>query len=163
MHDVKRKENTFMYDPIIVADYIIDKMPGKVTPLQLQKLIYFAHGWHLALGNRPLISSEIMVWKYGPVIQSIYHEFKKFGKDPITEKSSPGTQFFTPSYEKGVDDPWSAGLIDRVVEIYGKADGITLSKITHASDGPWSKEKNNGKTIISNDVIKEYFSSLNKK
>ena len=37
------------------------------TPSQLMKLAYIAHGWMLALYQRPLITDRIEAWKYGPV------------------------------------------------------------------------------------------------
>ena len=47
-----------------------------ITPLKMQKLVYFAHGWHLAITGAPLISEPIQAWQYGPVISSLYQIFK---------------------------------------------------------------------------------------
>jgi len=44
--------------------------------MKLQKLVYYAHGWHLALNNEPLIDEQVECWQYGPVISSLFHEFK---------------------------------------------------------------------------------------
>ena len=54
-----------------------------ITPLKMQKLVYFAHGWHLALFGTPLIEEPVQAWQFGPVISSLYQEFKKFGSRAI--------------------------------------------------------------------------------
>lgn len=70
-----------------VANYFLDKAREDgvdLSPMKLQKLIYFAHGWHLAIYGEPLIDESVEAWAWGPVISSIYHDFKKYGRDPIT-------------------------------------------------------------------------------
>ena len=74
-----------------VANYFLDiaERDGKtLNPMKLQKLVYIAHGWHLAIRRRPLIRESVEAWKYGPVIADLYHEFKKFGNMPITERAT---------------------------------------------------------------------------
>ena len=58
-------------------DIIIDHM-------KLQKMIYFANGWALGVTGEPLIDERFEAWQYGPVVPSIYHQFKAFGRRPIT-------------------------------------------------------------------------------
>src|SRR5215467_7486621 len=65
--------------------YLAKEERRPVTPMQLLKLVYFAHGWYLALTGERLIDERVEAWKYGPVVPSIYHEFKRFGNEPITE------------------------------------------------------------------------------
>src|SRR5256885_15287234 len=74
-------ENTFS-----IANYFIQRgidSNKSVTPMKLQKLIYFAHGWYWAIKNEPLIDESVEAWKYGPVIPSVYHAFKHYGTDSI--------------------------------------------------------------------------------
>src|SRR5947209_5672014 len=54
-----------------------------ISPLKLQKLIYFANGWHLALRNDPLVNERFEAWQYGPVLRDLYLEFKLYGSKPI--------------------------------------------------------------------------------
>jgi uncharacterized phage-associated protein len=44
----------------------------------------------LAINKEPLIDERVEAWNYGPVIPSLYHEFKNFGSGAIT---LPATDF----------------------------------------------------------------------
>ena len=73
-----------------VANYFLDKAKNAhrpLTPMKLQKLVYIAHGWHLALFDASLIRERVQAWRWGPVIEDLYHEFKEFAKQPITRKA----------------------------------------------------------------------------
>ena len=43
-----------------------------ISPMKLQKLVYYAHAWHLAFLGQPLIREEVQAWKFGPVIPDVY-------------------------------------------------------------------------------------------
>src|ERR1700676_3931940 len=78
------------HSALAVANWFLARAAadGKsLDPMKLQKLIYFAHGWSLALTDIPLIEEHPEAWDYGPVIPSVYHEFKLFGRKPITERA----------------------------------------------------------------------------
>lgn len=78
-------------DALAVANYLLElaKEKGmKLQPLKLMKLVYIAHGYMLALCNRSALNprfDRVEAWKYGPVIPSVYHSFKSYGHNPITE------------------------------------------------------------------------------
>src|ERR1700722_8483585 len=79
------------YPATVIANEFIalaSKAGSALSPLKLQKLVYFAHGWCLALTGRPLISDRVQAWQYGPVIPSIYHEFKYVGNGSISSPAS---------------------------------------------------------------------------
>ena len=77
-----------------IANYFIDlanEDNEPIRPLKLMKLVYIAYGYALALLNRSIIDyrfDKVEAWKFGPVIPSVYHSFKIYGKKPITEKES---------------------------------------------------------------------------
>ncbi|MDQ6665177.1 MAG: DUF4065 domain-containing protein, partial [Acidobacteriota bacterium] len=87
------------YDALAVANYFLDcarKDGRELDPMGIQKLVFFAHGWHLALVGSPLIEQRVEAWEYGPVIPDIYHAFKEFGAGAIKSHAQkavmlPGT------------------------------------------------------------------------
>jgi uncharacterized phage-associated protein len=163
------------YDAKAVANYILDlaTVDGEaVSPMKLQKLIYYAHGWHLALTGEPLITDEIEAWGYGPVVPSIYRDFKSFGNEPIT---SPAQDFSwrkgkvvvsTPEIPTGEAHETSRQILRRVWSVYKDWTALQLSKMTHAPNAPWSQvvAPYGGKTPISleipNDLIRNYFAKV---
>jgi uncharacterized phage-associated protein len=138
-----------------------------ITPMQLQKLVYFAHGWHLALFDNALISEPVRAWRYGPVIKSVYNKFKEFGNNSITKKATDLKYFeergeFVPVVPVLIGENKEV-VVNRVWKVYGKYDGIQLSNITHQPGSPWSQvvaKYNNDPPLgltIPDDLIKDYF------
>lgn len=155
------------YNPKAIANYFLEKAEAdgkKVTPLKIIKLVYLAHGWKLAFTDEPLIDEPIEAWKFGPVIPSLYREFKGFGNEQITRKA---TEFDLEDFEliepvlKKKDEV--KPLLDRVWTVYGGLNGIQLSNLTHQSGSPWDVvwNKRGGKdrrgVVIPDPVIKAHF------
>ena len=155
------------YHALAVANSTIKNTIEKhslISHLKLQKLLYFSHGWQLAIsdGEIPLIEEQIVAWEYGPVIKSVYHAFKDFGKRPIDEYASlPSKKFKFMNYKPMIEDSDTEELLNRIWNIYGKLDANHLSKLTHLKDTPWydSYESQSFNTPISNDKITKYFQS----
>lgn len=123
-----------------------------LTPLQVIKLTYIAHGWMLALYQRPLISDPIEAWKYGPVIPSLYHALKKYGSGSVT--GTIGAGFF----DAGTLDDDERDLIEQVYKEYGHLTGIQLSRITHLPGTPWYETwTGEPNEEIPNDLIAEHY------
>ena len=60
------------------------KQNRSVGHLKLQKLLFLTAGFYAARTNgAALIPEQFGVWEFGPVVESVYHEFKKFGSQPI--------------------------------------------------------------------------------
>lgn len=173
------------YSPGAIANYFLRKsweQSPALTPLSLQKLVYFANGWHMAFNNNedevlPLINEPFQAWEYGPLCVSIHHEFKSLGSNPIPanylmkeiikSKNSPGFKiefnYISPTDKKATN------LLEKVWEKYSKFDAIQLSQMVHYDDpdNPWRKAIKiakqegivRGKEISSKD-IKNYFKKL---
>lgn len=145
------------YDPIAVANFFIDKALSEgvdLTPMKLLKLVYIAHGWNMAVNEAPLINEAVIAWKYGPVIESIYHIFKKYGKNSITKlEYRNGNIPFIPASDAATNE-----VLNRVWDTHKDFSGVDLSAMTHLDDSPWSQTSLN--RTIPNDMIRRYYVSL---
>jgi uncharacterized phage-associated protein len=130
-----------------------------VTPLKIQKLTYFLHGWFLATRNAPVVGEQFEAWPYGPVLPSLYQEFKKNGSKPIDGYAidiDPNTGDNKPLMV-ALTDKTFFDVFDRVWAKYKPFSGIHLSTLTHAVNTPWDRARKNGQTYLSDVEIKEYF------
>lgn len=124
---------------ISVANYFIGKAQhegDKITPMKLLKLVYIAHGWALGLYRTPLIAEEVQAWKYGPVVPSVYEDFRHYGREPIARQKTVWNeegQLAVPT----VTDPDTQQLLDSVWNAYKQFNGLQLSDITHRPNTPW--------------------------
>src|SRR5258708_4115865 len=59
-----------------------------ITHLKLQKLVYYAQAWSLALRNKPLFDEDFVAWTHGPVVKSVWRRFKGYGLDAIPAGST---------------------------------------------------------------------------
>lgn len=124
------------YSAAAVANAFIDlsRQDGKwLTNMHVQKLVYIAHGWCLALLNRPLVYESVQAWQWGPVIPRLYEELKKYGAGEVTES--------LPVEFSGPVEPLSQemGIIRAVWKAYGKFSAMQLSAITHKAGTPWQQ------------------------
>jgi uncharacterized phage-associated protein len=138
-----------------------------ITPMKLQKLVYLAHGWYLGYTGQPLVSDQVEAWQYGPVINSLYHQFKKFGSTNITEKSKSWimnkdtlqVEEITPVID--LNDTEAAKFIIGVWDTYKDFDATELSSMTHKENTPWHKTFHSLPTnIIHNNLILEHYKEL---
>jgi uncharacterized phage-associated protein len=138
-----------------------------LSPMKLQKLVYFAHGWRLAIEDEELIKEPIEVWPYGPVIEILYRKFRSYGNGSIKKLAADF------AFQDGVikvvkpkiqmDNPVNV-LLDRIWQIYGNYTAIQLSNITHEVGSPWHTMMSRFRghrlpknTSIPNDLIREHF------
>ena len=161
------------HDAKAIANYFLDLSKGgyKLTPLKIQKLVYFAHGWNLALRKQPLLNERVEAWKYGPVIPSLYHEFKIYGSSPIEHKAvdlievdgylregEPSILACSPD-----EAALTARLLKRIWEVYKNYSGLQLSELTHQPGTPWEKARKAFGDVKNADIpdewIQQYFES----
>lgn len=138
---------------IAVANYLLQQCAKNgdpaVTPMQLIKLAYIAHGWTMGLTGKPLLDEQVAAWQYGPVIPSIYHAVKHFKSLPVSQLPTVPVAFS--------DD--ERNIMDQVAQKYGRFTGVQLSAMTHQLGTPWDITwKRSGKNaVISNDLIETFY------
>lgn len=163
------------YPAKMIANYFIKKAieekDSSLTLMKLLKEIYIAHGWRLAIYDKPLISEPIEAWKYGPVISDIYNCLKHYGLRPI-DKTIESLDFdehgkiIKNKFESDFDQE-TKELLDKIWSVHKAVTGIQLSNWSHDPRGPWYETCQQGKfqffnLTIPNDLIKGYFKGLGK-
>ncbi|MGE4558309.1 MAG: Panacea domain-containing protein [Desulfovibrionaceae bacterium] len=121
-----------------------------LTHLKLQKLVYYAQAFHLAIFKTPLFNDQIQAWDHGPVTPRLFHEYKKYKSGPI------------PPLEAGSADdaftPEQIELLNEVNEVYGQFGACALRNMTHEED-PWLNAFEDGgqNTTISHEAMCDYY------
>jgi len=117
-----------------------------ISNLKLQKLLYYAQGCFLAFYDRPLFKDEIEAWAHGPVVPSVYREFKKNGSAGISEwKTIPSQIKFSEEEED---------VLEKVYDYFGQFSAWKLRNMTH-EETPWQETKKNDTIAIQ--LIEDYF------
>ncbi|KIS05352.1 Panacea domain-containing protein [Streptococcus equi] len=127
---------------IDVAKFFLAMRP--LSHLQLQKLVYLAYKTYLLAYGESLFDEKIVAFQYGPVVEEVYHSFKKYGSEVIDIDDH--TEYIL----KDIHLPQALGrmllvedakkivpvLLD-IVKQYGDLTGGELVKLTHSEKGPW--------------------------
>lgn len=111
-----------------------------VSPMKLQKLVYYCHADFLVIVGKPLIDQDFEAWEFGPVVPSLFHEFKEFSLKPITSRAS---RFNPETCEREIADVPDLGRYESVVrssfDVYARYAATTLSDMSHSEQGPWAE------------------------
>lgn len=149
-----------MASSITVANRFLELANAKgdaLTPMQLLKLVYIAHGWMLGLYGRPLIGDDVEAWQYGPVIPRLYASIRHY-------RSNPVTNLIRGRHSDNLDD-METDIVDQVYNLYGAKSGPALSRLTHQPGSPWHSVYRHGYNgiVIPMDLIEDHYAELAKK
>ena len=133
---------------------------ASTTPMKLQKLVYLAHGWHLAIHDAPLIEEKFEAWPYGPVEEFLYHMFKQFRNNPINDYAKTWVGGEEKAFVVSPDNTRFFEVFSRVIQKYGNFSALQLSALTHQPGTPWSITKAKGESEIPNELIRDHFRGL---
>jgi len=131
--------------------------------MAINKIVYFAHVWFLVSLRRPLTIQPFEAWQHGPLIQDVYHSFKKAGDKPILDRAKRldrvRAQYV--ACESRLDGNELA-LLMNVINHYLPIPAAQLRNMTHIAGGPWAQVWNyegnsNPGMVISDDLIVEYY------
>lgn len=142
-----------MYKASDVARYIIERCKEKnrtVSNLKLQKILYFVQAEFLVTKNQPCFIEAIEAWDFGPVVPTVYFEYRMYGgaNIPCIGKSKV-KQLISARDQKILN-----GIIDECSQYSASA----LVEITH-NQMPWMEAYNQPgyNNEITVESIKEYF------
>jgi putative prophage ps3 protein 01 len=145
-----------------VISYIFEKLE-EVTPLMLQKLLYFIQGLYLALYKKPIFEEDCRAWIHGPVYPDVYELFRDFKYNPIDD-----ARFAILNGTKDALTDGEKRVIELVVNTFGMYSGKVLEKITHNED-PWMEARKGyddsipSNELLSKEQIMKYYIMTNEK
>lgn len=147
---------------IDVAKYILSKI--KCTQLKLQKLVYLCFADYLCDTNKELFTDAIYAFKYGPVVDTVYKKYKKYGYKPIEEEKENIDIIVEEMPAKSrilfaEDGTEKIISIDNTLKKYGYLTAGQLVELTHRENTPWTMTDNDKFIIyptIKPEVIKQY-------
>ena len=161
MNAAKEVEPLFeLSEKMLLAISYIFRKAEEVTPLALQKMLYYIQGLYMVLFGVELFSEECEAWAHGPVFKDVYEVFKSFKYNPIDD-----TRFSMLQNRFNELSDNEKKVIDLVVESFGIYSGKVLEQITHG-ESPWMDARKNclpgepSNDVISKEAIKEYFSEV---
>ena len=140
-----------VYPVITIANKFIDLAKNEpLTNMQLQKMVYTAHGFSLALRDTKLYYEYTRAWNFGPVVPELYEKLREHDSNQVKNKISS-------SPEEEIDKD-SSEIIEEVYKNYKQYSGPQLSGLTHQKNTPWSKtwESNKYGVIPADDIYKFY-------
>jgi len=160
------------YSSLPIANTFLDLAGGKgvsLTATQIHKLIYLAHGWHLALFDEPLINHSVEAWRSGPVIPPLYYKTRRYGAGPITQRipiQNAGL-FIEDGYEMVPEqDVRTRAFMERIWNVYGCYSVAELAALTREDGTPWyvtwhlKGGRLGGGADIEPELVKEHFVQL---
>lgn len=142
------------YVPTLIANNVLNRAFAenlRISPMKLQKILYFAAAEYQKETGQPLFSERFETWQYGPVLRSVYSEFRSFSRDYITcfakdaeTQSRMINEGADPALQRALDNVW--------VATRGRS-AVDLSRITHTENSAWDKSFQAGLPFLSSDNI----------
>jgi uncharacterized phage-associated protein len=130
-----------------IAQYIIafsHEQGDPISNLKLQKLLYYVQAWALALHDEPIFDEQLEAWLHGPVVPSVYSDYKGWAWQPINANIT---------LEEAELPEAVKAHVNEVLEVYGPLTAPQLELLTHQED-PWIKARRGlPKDVASNSVI----------
>lgn len=130
-----------------------------ITPLALQKALYYIQGFYYAFYKSYLFAENCEAWVHGPVYKDIYYRYRDYRFDPITQNNS---------FDESVLSTQEKAIFDSVINNLCCFSGKILEFFTH-NETPWLSTRGNlsvsapSERIISQESIGEYFSAVKEK
>jgi len=135
-----------------VIQYLLNQCED-ITPLALQKALYYIQGFYYAFYNSFLFVEDCQAWVHGPVYRDIYFRYRDYHFDPIGK---------TPSFNTGCFSADEKAIYDSIIKHICCYSGKILERFTH-NEAPWLNARGDlpllapSDRIIEKNAIGEYF------
>lgn len=132
---------------------------GDITPLALQKSLYYIQGFYNAFYNAFIFSEDCEAWIHGPVYRDIYFRYRDYHFDVISPYEDFDSSILT-TEEKAI--------FDSVIKYLCCYSGKVLEHFTH-NETPWLSTRGDlpvsepSERIITQESIHDYFSAVKAK
>ena len=144
---------------LLTISYIF-YLAEEITPLALQKMLYYIQGVYMQLFQKELFAEDCVAWVHGPVYKDVYEVLRNFKYNPIEDNrfSLLQNRFRELSREEKI-------AIELVVDSFGMYSGKALEEITH-TETPWQEARayclpqGRSNVVISKESIRKYFSKV---
>jgi uncharacterized phage-associated protein len=143
-------------DVLDLAAYLLS-VRGPMETMKLQKLVYYAQAWHLAVEGHALFAEEEEAWAYGPVVYRLYERHRRC---LVLSRVPDGDVERAQGAEKE-----SLQVIRAVWDHYGCMNGAQLSRLTH-QEAPWREARErvvlgeSSRRIISKQAMQDFYSAV---
>lgn len=142
----------------LVARYFL-KNGGDITPMALQKLLYYAQSFYFAIFSESLFENDCQAWAHGPVYPEVYYKYKNYGFNPIENIFDDQESDFNELTTREIQ------FFDMILTAFGCYSGKVLSKMTH-NEKPWIitrgslQPEDRSVTVIDKKLIRKYFKDV---
>ncbi len=150
MHSVNEISNWFLY--------AVDRESGdSITHLKLQKIVYYAQAWSLALSDKELFKEDFQAWAHGPVLRTLFDTYTGSGWEALDLPKEDAPKF----------DEDTTELLNDIWEIYGQHTAKYLEELTH-EESPWKDARGDlspearSDSIIPKHEISSYYKDVYK-
>jgi uncharacterized phage-associated protein len=140
------------------AMHVLGAFQGKgenITNLKLQKLLYYSQAWYLANYDKPLFDDPIEAWVHGPVVPSVFQEYKVNRWSPI------GIDYPACLHGRWLPNHLRQHL-DNILSAYGNLQGWDLERLSHREQ-PWLTARGgmppdaSSNAVITHDSMKTFY------
>jgi uncharacterized phage-associated protein len=127
--------------------------------LQLQKWVFNAHGWNLAVNRQPLVREPAQAWDNGPVFRSLWNHIRDHGFGERTRLLEDPTTGHPYVAQLSIME---SEVIEKTWERYRSFTGDELSQMSHEVGTPWASAYfgRGRNAAISNVDAQSYFTRL---
>jgi uncharacterized phage-associated protein len=156
LEGIKANKSIYLEEKIdYVVGYLIKECED-VSPLALQKLLYYAQSFNILFNEEFLFTNECEAWVHGPVYRNIYEKYRQYTFSPIEAADN----LVDVNLEENEKE-----LLDSIIVNFGCYSGRILERMTHI-ETPWRiTRKGLKENVVSNRIIKkeliiDYFSNI---
>ncbi|MEC4559082.1 MAG: type II toxin-antitoxin system antitoxin SocA domain-containing protein ['Conium maculatum' witches'-broom phytoplasma] len=121
---MKDNQNIHIFD---IANYLIlkkDPIKHNLTPMKLQKIIFYIFSKYLVEYKKPLFNDNYEAWQYGPVNLELYLQLKKYYNQIVDHPIEGGEH--TKLQSEHIE------VIDYIMNKYGSMSASQLVDKTHS-------------------------------